>query len=64
MTVPELRGRLLSHFYNLRYGNGGIVPAFRAASLDRRGSRAMGLALSSAAPRPVLRFDFRIRAWL
>ena len=26
MTVAELRGRLLSHFYNLRYSNGGIVP--------------------------------------
>ena len=26
MTVAELRGRLLSHFYNLRYSNGGNVP--------------------------------------
>ena len=26
MIVAELRGRLLSHFYNLRYSNGGIVP--------------------------------------
>ena len=25
MTVAELRGRLLSYFYNLRYSNGGIV---------------------------------------
>jgi len=26
MTDAELRGRLLFHFYNLRYSNGGLVP--------------------------------------
>ncbi len=26
MTDAELRGRLLSHFYNLRHQNGGYVP--------------------------------------